>query len=87
MWDVADPRHPRGIATISGSPDALYTDVFDPVRPILITAGVGTTVRLWNTDAGQVAARLCSVAGTPITRVEWDHYLPDRPYRPPCRAR
>jgi WD40 repeat protein/transcriptional regulator with XRE-family HTH domain len=87
LWDVADPRHPRGLATISGSPDALYTDVFDTGRSILVTAGVGRTVRLWNTDAGQVAARLCSVAGTPITRAEWDHYLPDRPYRPPCRAR
>jgi WD40 repeat protein/transcriptional regulator with XRE-family HTH domain len=87
LWDVADPSHPRGVATISGSPDALYTDVFDPGRPLLVTAGVGTTVRLWNTDAEQVAVRFCAVAGTPITRAEWDHYLPDRPYRPPCRAR
>lgn len=58
--------------------------MFDPARPILVTAGVGATVRLWDTDTAQVAARLCATAGTPITRTEWRHFLPDRPYRPPC---
>ncbi|MDN3353807.1 helix-turn-helix domain-containing protein [Actinomadura sp. DC4] len=87
MWDVRDPRHPEAVATIAGSPDAVYTDVFDPDRPVLVTAGVGGTVRLWNTDPAQVAAGLCASAGTPITRTEWSHYLPERPYRPPCAAR
>jgi WD40 repeat protein len=87
LWNVSDPRHPRAVATISGSAEALYTDVFDTGRPILVTAGVGATVHLWNTDAGQAEAGLCAVAGTPITRAEWNHYLPDRPYRPPCGAR
>ena len=84
LWNVRDPRHPKVVATITGSPDAVYTDVFDQGRPILITAGVGRTVRLWNTDATAVADRLCATAGTPITRAEWSRYLPDRPYRPPC---
>jgi WD40 repeat protein/transcriptional regulator with XRE-family HTH domain len=86
LWDVRDPRHPKSVATITGSPDAVYTDVFDQGRPILITAGVGRTVRLWNTDATQAAAGLCATAGTAITRAEWRHYLPERPYRPPCAA-
>ncbi|TQL99099.1 WD40 repeat protein [Actinoallomurus bryophytorum] len=87
LWNVSDPRHPRALATLSGSADALYTDVFDTGRPILVTAGVGATVHLWNTDAGQAETELCAVAGTPITRAEWHHYLPDRPYRPPCGTR
>jgi WD40 repeat protein/transcriptional regulator with XRE-family HTH domain len=87
LWNVADPRHPRHLATISGSADALYTDVFDTGRPVLVTAGVGGTMRLWLADTGQVAARLCALAGTPITTAEWHHYLPDRTYRPPCRDR
>jgi WD40 repeat protein len=84
LWNVTGPRGPRHLATLSGSADALYTDVFDGDRPILVTAGTGRTVRLWNADAERVAALLCSVAGTPITRAEWNRYLPDHPYRPPC---
>jgi WD40 repeat protein/transcriptional regulator with XRE-family HTH domain len=87
LWNVSDPRHPRAVATITGSADALYTDVFDTGRPLLVTAGVGATVHLWNIDAGQAEADLCAVAGTPITRAEWNHYLPDRRYRPPCGTR
>jgi WD40 repeat protein/transcriptional regulator with XRE-family HTH domain len=84
LWNVADPRHPVHLATISGSADALYSDAFDTGRPLLVTTGVGGTVRLWDTDAEQIAARLCSMAGAPITRAEWTRYLPDHPYHPPC---
>ncbi|GAA1886747.1 WD40 repeat domain-containing protein [Actinomadura bangladeshensis] len=85
LWDASDPSDPRPLATLAGSAEALYIDVAVPARPLLVTAGVGREVRLWNLDPGEVAAHICATAGTPITEHEWRRYVPSSPFAPPCR--
>lgn len=63
---------------------ALYFDVADSRRPLLVTTGVGREVRLWDMDPERVAAQICAVAGTPVTEAEWRRHLPSKPYDPPC---
>lgn len=86
LWDVSEPHHPRMLATLNASTESVYTAAFDGDRPVLVTAGADGPGRLWNTDPDQVAAQLCSVAGTPITRAEWRRHLPAFPYDPPCEV-
>ncbi len=38
----------------------------------------------WALDPAVWAQRACSVAGRTLTQVEWDQYLPGRPYAPAC---
>ena len=35
-------------------------------------------------DADVWLRQACAVAGRDLTRVEWERYLPGRPYRPTC---
>lgn len=85
LWDASEPSDPRYLATLTASTEALYIDMAVPSRPLLVTAGAGREVRLWNLDPEEVAAHICATAGTAITRAEWRRYLPSAPFAPPCR--
>ncbi|MCW2942252.1 MAG: transcriptional regulator, family [Actinomycetia bacterium] len=87
LWDITRPRSPRTLGTLTGPTGAVFADAFDTGRPLLATAGQDRTVRLWNTDPVQSAAFVCAVTGAPITRAEWQAYVPGRPYDPPCFTR
>lgn len=86
LWQVTARRRTRPLATVAASADAVYTDVFAGDGSLLVTAGTGSRIRLWDTDAARVAAFICSTVGTPVTAAEWRRYLPDEPYHPPCPA-
>lgn len=85
LWDVTTATHPSLLATLTGPVGAVYIDAFDSNRDILATAGNDGTVRLWETDVTQVSAYICSIEGDGITRAEWEKYLPNLPYNPPCK--
>jgi WD40 repeat protein len=84
LWDVADPHAPAVRATLTAGSGPLYTVAFHPVRPMLAAGGGDSTVWLWNTDVHQIARDICRTAGDPLTVPEWEKYVPDLPYRPPC---
>jgi WD40 repeat protein/transcriptional regulator with XRE-family HTH domain len=84
LWDVTKPGQPQVLATLTGPTGAVFVDSFDTNRDILATGGNDGLARLWNIDTSQVAAYICSAAGTPITRAEWGKYIPGLPYHPPC---
>jgi WD40 repeat protein len=39
---------------------------------------------VWNVDPASWASRACQIAGRSMTQVEWQLYLPDRPYQATC---
>ncbi|QIS10088.1 hypothetical protein [Nocardia arthritidis] len=84
LWDVTDPRHPSEFATLTGHTDALRAIAFSPDGRTLATTSDDHTARLWSIDIERVATRICEIANPRITRSEWDQYLPDVGYRPPC---
>jgi len=86
LWGMSGAARPQLQAAVTGSAESIFTDAYDPQTGILATAGADGQVRLWDTSPGQVAAFVCSVAGSPITRAEWRTYVPGLPYRPPCRG-
>ncbi len=60
MWDAQDGKRVLTIHT----PQPLYTAVFSPDGRYLATAGLGPTVRIWDTDGGR---ELMTLAGHDAT--------------------
>ena len=71
---------------LSGShrPTPLGAPLTGNARRSHARGGTDTTVRLWSIGPEQVAARICAIAGQPITPTEWHKYVPGAAYQPPC---
>jgi len=84
LWNVADPGRPTVLAALDGSNQSEYTVGFEPGSSLLAAGGQGQIIDLWNTDPATAAADVCAKSGTPLSKSEWERYLPDKPYSPPC---
>jgi WD40 repeat protein len=87
LWDVSTPAAPRDPITLPASTDPLFTVAFGPDGHTLAAAGADRTVHLWTVDPQRAAGALCARAGAPLTVGEWDRYVGDLPFDPPCGMR
>jgi WD40 repeat protein/energy-coupling factor transporter ATP-binding protein EcfA2 len=83
LWDIRDLRHPRLLGALTGHTSSVKSAAFSPDGHTLATASTDGTARLWEINVDSVAARICSTTPA-ITLREWNQYLPDLPYQPPC---
>jgi WD40 repeat protein len=89
LWDVATRQSARPVTVSSFS---VYSVAFSPNGKTLASGSIDGTVRLWNVatpshglgDATNLVRYLCSLAGRPLTRVEWARYVPHLPYLRVC---
>ena len=84
------------LASASGSQDAgperLTTDTnrvtavaFGP-DGMLASGSADETVQLWNLNVNTAIGHVCSLAGSNLTALQWQTYIPQFPYQPPCPA-
>ncbi|SCF63958.1 WD40 repeat [Streptomyces sp. Ncost-T6T-2b] len=86
IWDLSDPGSPARLSYLPGNGSAgLYALKYSPDGETLAVVRASAGVDLWDTDPERIVKNLCNAVGDPITREQWNRYLPDRPYRPPCR--
>nr|WP_255414880.1 caspase family protein [Amycolatopsis sp. BJA-103] len=86
VWTVADPASAQLQFYLPGKSTALVESVaFSPDGRILAVSRSSTGVDFWSSDPEHILGPLCSSAGDPITPQQWEHFLPDRPYQPPCQ--
>ena len=83
LWDISNPRQPTPLGTLTGHTNTVCSAVFSPDGHTLATCSNDNTARLWETNVESVTARICSTT-PPITKSEWDQYLPGLEYQPPC---
>jgi dipeptidyl aminopeptidase/acylaminoacyl peptidase len=79
----------RGVVRAEGLPASVHGEagyvrlVPDPDRELVVLNDEHVGLR-YPLDADAWLRQACAVAGRDLTRVEWERYLPDRPYRPTC---
>ena len=85
LWNVADPSKATFIATLPSPGEASFA-VFSPDgRSLVDSNGADARVNLWDIDYTDLMHQLCRNSGTPITRAQWQYYLGNQPYKPPCQ--
>lgn len=52
---------------------------------VLVASDDPAAIDVFGADADYLAQRMCVGAGRPLSGREWQQYLPDIPYQPPCR--
>jgi WD40 repeat protein len=83
LWDIRDLHHPSPLGALTGHTSSVKSVIFSPDGHTLATASADSTARLWETNIDSVTTRICKTTPT-ITPREWNQYLPDLPYQPPC---
>lgn len=84
IWSIADPAEPVNLGSLAGPAGTVFSVAFSPTAELLAAGSQDRTTRLWLATPSAAASYVCSVVGTPITRAEWEHYIPLLPYDPPC---
>jgi WD40 repeat protein len=83
LWDIHDLNHPSLLGALTGHTSSVKSVAFSPDGHTLATASTDGTARLWEVNVNTVADTICR--NTPaIAPREWNQYLPDLPYQPPC---
>ena len=82
LWDTASRR-------AVGEPlrfpaGGVYVDASDDGSRVVHGSDAGFAV-VWDLEPAHWEALACELAARPLTRAEWDRYLPGRDYGPACR--
>lgn len=84
LWQVDDPRAPELTASLTGPTGHVYSVAISPDGATLAAGGADAATHLWTIEPKRAVAAVCADAGDPITRAEWDRYVPGMAYRQPC---
>ncbi len=85
LWTLSADRNPKLLASLATSAGNFFSVSFRPHSNAVVAGGSDQLLHIWDDSPGQVARRICSVAGTPITRSEWSLYVQTPGYAPPCK--
>ena len=88
-WSLADPSRPEVVSTLhAADPNGgTYAVAFTPNGQQLAAAGTAGQVTMWDTDVNAATEVECRLRGTPLTRAEWDTYVPGAPSEICARSR
>jgi WD40 repeat protein len=82
LWQISRLGRLSEAAVIDTAGRGATRFAFSADGALLAGSGAGG-VQLWDMDVRTMTRRLCAES-TRITEAEWNQYLPDRPYDPPC---
>ncbi|MFC0438474.1 hypothetical protein [Kutzneria buriramensis] len=84
MWDVSNPDSPTRQFYLPAESFGFYALAISPDGRTLAISRASAGVDLWDTDPAHLVTEICASVGDPISRQQWDQYLPGRDYQPPC---
>jgi WD40 repeat protein len=87
FWDVES--HRRLGLPLKSHQDEVSAVAFDPTGRFLAASSYDSTYSLWSRefwthDRKTLEASVCDKVARSLTRVEWEEFLPDEPYRRTC---
>jgi WD40 repeat protein len=85
LWDLTDPRHPIPLATVTGHDSFVRGMAFSPDGYVLVSGSYDRKVGLWDADPDEAIKNICSLIVAPLTPMQWQQYIPNLPYKQPCR--
>ena len=86
LWDVSDPARAVARDVLTAAQDSVFAVAFSPDGRYLVASGSDHVLHVWLYRSAAVAARVCALAGSPVTPREWAQYVQGRAYSPPCRG-
>jgi WD40 repeat protein len=86
LWDITNPASPVSLGSLTGPTGAVFSVAFSPTGNALAAGSQDGTTRLWLATPAGATRYVCSITGAAITRGEWEQYVPELPYNPPCMS-
>jgi WD40 repeat protein/tRNA A-37 threonylcarbamoyl transferase component Bud32 len=83
LWDVATGTQIGPSLTLAAGNRTAMMDLSSDGRRLLTTLGNGQGA-VWDVAPESWVRRACALANRTLTRVEWEEFLPGRPYEPAC---
>jgi WD40 repeat protein len=80
LWN---PANGALIASFQASATSIASVAYSGSTGMIATASAVT--RVWDTDPGEVAGRICPELQAPVNPAQWDEYVSQYPYTPVCR--
>ncbi|TXS08806.1 MULTISPECIES: hypothetical protein [Streptomyces] len=85
LWNVTDPDHPTTI----GRPLTVDTGfvavlAFSPDGHTLAATTDDGVATLWDLKVESAIDRICAASSGTLSRQQWNRYVPELPYDPPC---
>ncbi|MFD7334219.1 WD40 repeat domain-containing protein [Streptomyces sp. NPDC059872] len=85
LWNVTDPAHAAPLGSpLTGHTAAVRSVAFTPDGTTLASASEDFSVRLWQLRADRASERICAITKGALTRQQWEQYIPQRSFDPPC---
>ena len=84
LWGVVAANKASLKANLTAATGRPVVIAFSPTDNVLVAGGADQRLIFWHYRPYQAVNRICAHAGTPITAAEWERYVPDTSYSPPC---
>jgi Caspase domain/WD domain, G-beta repeat len=84
LWDISDPGRPSVITAVQ-SPSPTTAVAVGPDG--FVTLHADHTLSVLSTSISQAMKNICASTSVPITRSQWDQYVSEPGYDPPCRTK
>jgi WD40 repeat protein len=84
---VTDPAHPKALGKplTTSNTDGISSVTFMPDGRAVASGSEDHMTQLWNLNANYAIERICATTANNLTPKQWHKYIPQLPYRPPCR--
>ncbi|ADP84070.1 WD40 repeat domain-containing serine/threonine protein kinase [Pseudofrankia inefficax] len=84
LWDLTAPGQPAAAGVLAGHSDWIESIAFTPDGRALLTGSADRTARLTPLSDDALTAAACRDRSSQLDSSQWQHYVPEVPYRPTC---